>query len=152
MHSKKRGKSKSRKPAPEDIKVPENAPSRERIEEIVIGYAKQGMNQTLIGEKLKREHNVPYVKHMMGRRLGKILEEKGVASQLPVDLLNLMKRAVKMHAHIEKNKQDIHNTIRLRRVESKIWRLTKYYIRKGALPADWRYDPQKAELLIKGTA
>jgi small subunit ribosomal protein S15 len=42
--------------------------------------------------------------------------------------------------------------MRLRRTESKIWRLTKYYIRKGSLPQGWRYDPQQAKLIIKRAA
>jgi len=40
----------------------------------------------------------------------------------------------------------------MKKIESKIWRLTKYYIRRGQLPAGWRYDPKQAELLIKKTA
>ena len=39
--------------------------------------------------------------------------------------------------------------MRLRSIESKIWRLTKYYIRKGSLPQGWRYDAKQAKLIIK---
>ena len=45
---------------------------------------------------------------------------------------------------------NIYGTIRLKRVEAKIWRLTKYYIKTGELEAKWRYDPKTAELLIRG--
>ncbi|MGD0729284.1 MAG: 30S ribosomal protein S15 [Candidatus Micrarchaeaceae archaeon] len=147
MHSKKHGKSKSRKPLPE--LVPEKSIDKKQIEEIIVNYAKQGMEPSRIGLKLKEEHGIPYVKHYMGKRLVQILEEQGIKAPIPADLMDLMKKAVNMNAHIAKNKQDKNNTIRLRRIESKIWRLTKYYIRTGALPVGWRYDLKQAELLIK---
>jgi len=150
MHSKKKGKSKSRKPPLGKATQP--SIDKDKIEDIIVGYAKQGMSPALIGEKLKKEHNVLYIKHATGMRLGKILEEKGVAPQLPPDLIDLMKKAVNIRAHLASNKSDMHNTIRLHRIESKIWRLTRYYINNGKLPQGWRYDPAKAELLIKGTA
>ena len=58
----------------------------------------------------------------------------------------------KMHTNgnLEKNHNDTHNKVRLIRTESKIWRLTKYYKRRGVLPADWAYDPKTAALLVKG--
>lgn len=148
MHSKRHGKAKSRKPLAEELGAAKDVNKKE-IEEIIVGYAKQGMEPAMIGEKLKRDHNVPYVKHMMGKRLVKILEEKGMTNPIPSDLMDLMKRAVNLNAHLAKNKQDVSNRTRLRRAESKIWRLTKYYIRTGALPAGWRYDLKQAELLVK---
>lgn len=151
MHSKRHGKSKSRKPLAEELGSPKDFNKKE-IEEIIVGYAKQGVEPAMIGERLKKEHNVPYVKHILGKRLVKVLEEKGMTNPIPSDLMDLMKKAVNTNAHLAKNKQDKNNAIRLRRIESKIWRLTKYYIRTGALPAGWRYDPQQAELLIKRAA
>lgn len=148
MHSKRHGKSKSRKPLPEELGSVKQI-NKAEIEEIIVNYAKQGMEPAKIGEKLKKEHNLPYIKHFMGKRLVKILEEKGMTSPIPADLMDLMKSAVNTNAHLSKNKQDVSNRIRLRRVESKIWRLTKYYIRTGALPAGWRYDLKQAELLVK---
>ncbi|MGC8652303.1 MAG: 30S ribosomal protein S15 [Candidatus Micrarchaeia archaeon] len=150
IHSKKKGKSKSRKPPLGNATAPDV--DKAKIEEIIVGYAKQGMSPALIGAKLKREHNVLYIKHAMGERLGKILEDKGLASQLPPDMLDLMKKAVNMRTHLAANKGDTYNATRLHRIESKIWRLTRYYIRKKRLPQGWRYDPTTAELLIKGKA
>jgi ribosomal protein S15P/S13E len=43
---------------------------------------------------------------------------------MPPDLMDLMKKAVNTNAHLAKNKQDKNNRTRLRRIESKIWRLT----------------------------
>ena len=148
MHSKKHGKSKSRKPLAEEIGAPKEFDNKQ-IEDIIINYSKQGVSPSMIGQRLKTEHGIPYVKHYMGKRLTALLEEKGIKATIPADLMDLMKKAVNMNAHIAKNKQDKNNTIRLRRIESKIWRLTKYYIRTGSLPEGWRYDPKQAELLIK---
>jgi small subunit ribosomal protein S15 len=150
MHSKRHGKAKSRKPLAEELEKP--GIDRKEVEEIIVNYAKQGMGPAMIGQKLKSEHNVPYIKHYMGRRLADILEEKGLKGQMPADLMDLMKKAVNLNAHLDANKQDKSNTVRLKRIESKIWRLTKYYIRTGALPQGWRYDAQQAKLLIKRSA
>ncbi len=151
MHSKRHGKSKSRKPLPEEIGAPKEF-DRERIDQVIINYSKQGMEPAMIGQKLKSDHGIPYVKHYMGKRLMVILKEKGLAGDMPPDLMDLMKKAVNTNAHLSRNRQDLSNTIRLRRIESKIWRLTKYYIKRGVLPQNWRYDPKQAELLIKKTA
>jgi len=151
MHSKKHGKSRSRKPPIAEAKLPEGI-SKEQVETIIVGYAKQGKSPATIGEILKKEHKVPYAKHLLGRSMLKVLKEKGVSTAIPSDLLDLMKKSVSINKHLAKNHQDQSNKARLQRTESKIWRLTKYYIRKGSLPKDWRYDSKTAELLIKGTS
>lgn len=151
MHSKKRGKSGSRKPPIGEARLPEGI-SRERVEEIIVDYAKQGKSPAAIGEALKREHKVPYVKHLLGKPIVGVLKEKNLTNPIPYDLLDLMKKSVKLYKHLSKNGQDMSNKVRLQRVESKIWRLTKYYIRQGSLPRAWRYDPKTAELLIRGTS
>ncbi len=153
MHGRSHGKSKSRKPVVEMGSAPSGASaSKKEIEELIEKYARQGMSPAKIGEILKREHKVLYVRQYTGKRLLQILKEKKLAGAIPADLMDLMRTAVGMHKHLDKNKQDKHNQLRLRRCESKIWRLTKYYVREGVLPEDWKYDPQKAELLIKGSA
>jgi small subunit ribosomal protein S15 len=151
MHTKKHGKSKSRKPVVEIGTIPSTATvTKEQIEELITGYAKQGMSPALIGERMKREHNVPYIRQYLGIRLSEFLKQKGLEGSMPSDIMDLMKTAVKMRIHLGKNNKDTYNTIRLRRIESKIWRLAKYYMREGVLPQSWRYDPETAALLIKG--
>jgi len=151
MHSKRHGKSKSRKPLAEELGAAKDF-DKKSIEEAITNYAKQGMEPAMIGQKLKTDHQMPYIKHYMGKRLGVILKEKGVSAEMPPDLMDLMKKAVNLNAHLAKNIQDFDNRTRLRRIESKIWRLTRYYIKKGVLPSTWRYDPKLAELLIKKTS
>ncbi|MEM0106751.1 MAG: 30S ribosomal protein S15 [Candidatus Micrarchaeaceae archaeon] len=152
MYTKKHGKSKSRKPAIDMEHIGEGAEgiSKDEIIKMIVEYAKQGIEPAMIGEKLKKEHNVKFIKQATGKRLLDILTEQGIAFDVPPTLLDLIKKAVRMRKHLEKQKHDIYNKTRLNRIESKIWRLTKYYIREGSLPTGWRYDPKTAELLVKG--
>ncbi len=150
LHTGGHGKSKSRKPNVAASGSPEWAKlSKEEIEKIILDLAKQKVPQTRIGQMLKEKYGVLYIKQLFGKRLGKILEEQGVASPLPQDMLDLIKKAVNMREHLSTHHSDKHNMIRLQRTESKIWRLTKYYKSRGILPSDWKYEPEKAALLIK---
>ncbi len=154
MHSKKRGKSKSRKPVREEGAPASGACklSRDEIAELAAGYARQGMSQAMIGERLKEEHNVQYIKEATGSRLAKLLSEKGIKPGIPGDMLALMTKAVRVRRHLAANRQDVYSRVRLIRIESKLLRLSRYYRAKGVLPEAWRYDPQQAELIVKGKA
>ncbi len=150
MHTKKHGKSKSRKPVVELGVAPEGVPSKKEIEEKINEYMKKGIEPRLIGQYLKTKHNIPYVKQIFGKRLVLVMKDQGYTAEFPQDLLDLMKKAVNMRKHITINKRDVHNKIRLNRIESKIWRLTKYYKKEGIVAQDWKYDPEKAALIVKG--
>ena len=50
---------------------------------------------------------------------------------------------------MDKNKKDYTSKRGLELTESKIRRLAKFYKREGALPVDFKYDPDKAKLLVK---
>lgn len=150
MHTGKHGKSKSRKPVVEQGSKPEGLELNDSdITKLVVEYAKKGMHQAQIGQTLKEKHNVPYIKQIYGKRLKTVLSESGFKSELPQDLLDLLKRSVTLRTHLEKNHNDVHNRTALSRVEAKIWRLSNYYRRTHALPSDWSYDPAKVALLIK---
>jgi small subunit ribosomal protein S15 len=150
LHTKRHGKSGSLKPIMAKGELPEGLKlSKEEIEKLIVDYAQHGMPPALIGETLKKEKGVPYIKQITGKRLMDILKENNVKIDLPPDLMDLMKKAVNLNKHLAKNHTDIHNRVRLNRVEAKIWRLTKYYIRENVLPSKWRYNAQEAELLIK---
>ena len=151
MHTRKHGKARSRKPEVAPNAEPEwLTMKREEVLEQITSYAKQGMHQAMIGQMLKEKYGVLYIKQLFGKRLGEILKEINYPKPLPQDLLDLIKKAVNMREHIAVNKKDEYNKLRLQRVESKIWRLTKYYKKKGVLPPSWVYEPSSAALLIKG--
>jgi small subunit ribosomal protein S15 len=82
------------------------------------------------------------------KKITKILREHDITFKLPEDLKNLMKHAVKLNTHVEHNPKDHHNRRGLQLIEAKIRRLSRYYIRKGVLPHDWKYSLETAKLLV----
>jgi len=150
LHTKRHGRSKSRKPVLKEGMQSSSALTKEQIEKLIVDYTKQGIKPAMIGEKLKKEHGVPYIKQVTGKRMMQVLKENQLAGKLPPDLVDLMAKAVNLTKHLEVNKRDVHGAVRLERTKSKIWRLTKYYINKGALPENWRYNYQEAEILVRG--
>lgn len=149
MHTGRHGKSKSRKPDAETVNVPQDF-NKEEVESKIVEYARKGTPAAMIGQILKEKHNIPYVKQYFGKRLGVILTDNKIKRDIPQDMMDLLRRAIIMRRHLEKNHNDVHNRVRLGRVEAKIWRLGKYYKRTGMLPANWKYEPEKVALMIKG--
>ena len=148
LHSKKRGRSGSKKPtvkvSPEWVEY-----SAHEVEELVTKMGKEGIGPTAIGQALRDTYGVPSVQNLCGKPIGDILVENGIKPGYPEDMLNLIKRAVNMREHLRTNRSDRHNRTKLIHVESKIGRLVKYYTKTGRLPADWKYDPETAALLVK---
>lgn len=147
MYSRKKGKSGSKKPLQKTAKWVDYKP--EEVEDLVIKYAKQGLQSAKIGSILRDQYGVPSVKVVTKKTIAQILKENDLYSKLPEDLFNLLKRVVELRVHLEKNKKDYQSYRGLELTESKVRRLAKYYIRKGLLPKGWKYDPEQAKLLIR---
>ena len=147
MHTKKRGRSKSKKPRNSNAKM-WVAQSEAEITDLIEKLAREGKREAEIGLILRDTHGIPGAKSVLGRKLGAVLAEKKLTPQYPSDLIDLIRTAVGMRQHLEANKKDLHNKLRLTRVESKIKRLVKYY-RGNKLPEGWKYEPEKAALLVK---
>ncbi|MCC7570880.1 30S ribosomal protein S15 [Candidatus Micrarchaeota archaeon] len=148
MHTRKRGQSGSRKP---NIKVPPEwvQYSPKEVESMVVKLSKEGNSPAMIGMILRDQYGVPDVKLICKKTLTELLKKNGIKTEIPEDLLNLIKKAVKMRRHLTDNTRDTSNKTKLIFVESKIRRLGKYYAKNGYLPAKWRYDPKIAALLVK---
>ena len=148
LHSKKRGKSGSKRPS---VKVSPDwvEYSAHEVAELAVKMGKDGAGPAAIGQTLRDTYGIPSVQNLCGKSLSVILAENGVKQEYPEDLLSLIKRAVNMREHLRANRSDKHNRTKLIHVESKIGRLVKYYTRSGRLPADWKYDPETAALLVK---
>ncbi|VVB77433.1 30S ribosomal protein S15 [uncultured archaeon] len=146
LHTRKHGKSKSRKPLADAVKIDVD---KSKVEEAILNYSKQGMNSAQIGQSVKTDLGAGYLKPVLGKRLSQFLIEKGIKKELPDDIMSLMQKAVGMRKHLAANKRDVYGRIRLMRVESKIWRLSKYYRNTGRLPVEWKYNPEQAALMIK---
>ena len=146
MHSRKHGKSGSKKPR----KVEKSewvTFEKEEIEQLILKLAREGSSNAKIGLILRDTYGVPDVREF-GLRVSKVVG-KEIKKDVPEDLFNLIKKVVNMHRHIEQNKKDSISVHSIQLVESKIRRLAKYYVRQGRLPSDWKYTMEKAKLLVK---
>jgi small subunit ribosomal protein S15 len=147
LRRKTRGESGPKRPCLE--KQPEWVDlTPERVEETIVRYVKEGKSSAEIGIILRDQYGVPSVKLATGKKVGDIIEKNGVAPKYSEDLFNLMKKATGLREHLSKNKKDIHNQRNLLLVEAKIKKLEKYYKKKGVLPKDWEYTPERAKLIV----
>lgn len=119
----------------------------EEVEAMIIKLVKEGHPPSKIGTILRDQHGIPLTKAITGKPITHILKEAELASSLPEDFGNLLRKATRLRVHLEKNKKDVHNKRALQIVEARIHKLTKYYKRKGALPPDWKYEPKAASLI-----
>jgi small subunit ribosomal protein S15 len=147
MHARRKGKAGSKKPLirrkPEFLSY-----SKEEIEELILKLRKEGNSPSKIGLILRDSYGIPSVKDALGKKIGYFLKKNSLELEIPEDLENLIKKAINLREHLEKNKRDLHNKRGLQLIESKIHRLTRYYKKKGKLPQEWRYEPEKAKLMI----
>ncbi len=146
IHARRRGKSRSSKPlrvSPPEWVVYDS----KEIEELIVKLAREGNSSSRIGIILRDQHGIPSVHQITGKRIGHFIRKNGLASEIPEDLQNLIKKAVNLRKHLEKHPRDRHNSRGLKLMESKIHRLTKYYKSTGRIPTKWRYEPEKARLL-----
>ncbi len=117
------------------------------MEALVIKLAKEGHAPSKIGIILRDQHGIPLTNLITGKTVTQILKDADLASPLPEDLETLLKKAARLHVHLEKNKKDLHNKRALQIVEAKIHKLSRYYKREGALPPDWKYKAKTASLI-----
>ncbi len=148
IHARKRGKAGSKKPSrktpPKWVRYKKN-----EIEKLVIKLAKEGNSAPMIGSILRDQFGIPSVEKITDKTISEIMRENNLYPELPEDLFNLLKQAVNLRNHLEKNKKDYTSKRGLELLESKIRRLAKYYVKERMLPADWRYSPEKAKLLVQ---
>lgn len=111
----------------------------DEVKALIINLAREGRPQSEIGNILRDEHGIPLVKSVVGYGIRKVLEEAGLAPEIPEDLYNLMVRATRLRRHLDRNTKDFSNKRGLQLTESMIYRVTRYYKRKGLLPVDWNY-------------
>jgi small subunit ribosomal protein S15 len=147
MHARRRGKSGSIRPFRTEAPEWSNTDTSE-IEKIIVDLRKGGMSSAEIGLVLRDKYGVPSVKLATGKRVQEILDEKGMGSDIPEDLRNLIVKALGMRKHLGENKKDLHNKRQLQLTESKVRRLVKYYVKSGKLPKGWVYKPDTAEFLL----
>ncbi|MFW9973713.1 MAG: 30S ribosomal protein S15 [Candidatus Thorarchaeota archaeon] len=150
MHTRRKGESGSKRPS--TLRVPEwieKEKDAQWVETKVIELAKAGNTPSTIGQTLRDQYGIPLVRVITGKRILDILRENDLERRVPEDLRNMIAKAATLRRHMEENKTDYVTKRGLQLVESKIHRLSKYYRKKRVLPADWRYSPDQAAVLLR---
>ncbi|KOB65262.1 Ribosomal protein S13 [Operophtera brumata] len=101
------------------------------VKEQIFKLGKKGLTPSQIGKKILR-----------------IMKAMGLAPDLPEDLYYLIKKAVAMRKHLERNRKDKDSKFRLILVESRIHRLARYYKTKSVVPPNWKYESSTASALV----
>ena len=120
----------------------------EDVTDHICKLAKKGLTPSQIGVTLRDSFGVPQVRGITGAKILRILKGNGLAPSLPEDLYFLIKKAVSMRKHLDKNRKDKDSKFRLILVESRIHRLARYYRRVKSLPATWKYVSATAAALV----
>jgi small subunit ribosomal protein S15 len=148
LYARKRGKAGSKRPstrtAPRWVRYKKN-----EIEKLVLKLAKEENSTSKIGLILRDQFGISSVKLITGKTISQIMKDNKLYPEYPEDLFNLLKQAVTLREHLMKNKKDYTSKRGLGLLESKIRRLGKYYVKKGVLPEQWKYDPEQAKLLVQ---
>ena len=139
MHSKGKGISSSALPF--DRAPPEWCEQKsEQVSNLICKLAKQGLVPSQIGVFLRDCKGIPQTKNITGKKILRILKLNGLAPEIPEDLFFLIKKAINVRKHLERNKKDKDSKFRLILIESKIYRLARYYKKNKQLPTDWQYE------------
>ena len=146
MYSRKRGKSGSTKPLKKGAPWVKAKPAD--MEKIVAELAKKGNSSAKIGTILRDQHGIPTVR-LSKLRISEIMKKHDSYPKMPEDIFNLLKKAVDIRTHMDKNKKDYTSYRGLELTESKIRRLAKFYKREKALPEKWKWDADKAKLWVR---
>jgi small subunit ribosomal protein S15 len=148
MHTRRKGQAGSKRPS--TLRVPEWVDKDSAwVEEKIVELAKAGNTPSMIGLILRDQYGVPLARVITGKRILEIVKENSLEKRVPEDLRNLIAKAATIRRHLEENKRDFVSKRGLQLIESKIHRISKYYRRKGVLPADWKYSPDQVAAYLR---
>lgn len=120
----------------------------EEVEDQVCKLAKKGLTPSQIGVILRDSNGIAQVKSVTGHKVVRILKANGLAPEVPEDLYMLIKKAVQVRKHLERNRKDKDSKFRLILIESRIHRLARYYRSTRKLPANWKYESSTASAMV----
>lgn len=143
MHSRKRGKHGSKKPA-KKISPSWARYKAKEIELVIAKLAKDGKTASQIGTILRDVYGIPSVLALCSKSVSAVLKEKSLLQEVPDDLTALFRKYASLKKHIEANRHDETAARGLLLTDSKIKRLTKYYKRSGRIPEAWKFDAERA--------
>ncbi|GJZ29745.1 RNA-directed DNA polymerase, eukaryota, partial [Tanacetum coccineum] len=108
------------------------------VQDSICKFAKKGLTPSQIGVILRDSHGIAQVNSVTGSKILRILKAHGLAPEIPEDLYHLIKKAVAIRKHLERNRKDKDSKFRLILVESRIHRLARYYKKTKKLPPVWK--------------
>lgn len=120
-----------------------------QVEEHITKYAKKGLTPSQIGVLLRDSHGIPQVKSVTASKVLRLLKKHGLAPEIPEDLYHLIKKAVSVRKHLDRNRKDKDSKFRLLLIESRVHRLSRYYKRTRKLAPTWKYESATASTLVR---
>jgi len=148
MHSRDKGKSKSRRPAvrsvPEWVTI-----DKKELQKLITKMAKEKKSPAIIGMELRDAYGVPDVAMLLGESITSYLASQNLKKDFPEDLVSLMRRALALRKHFELNKQDMTAKRGIQLTDSKINRLIVYYKEQKVLEPTFRYIPSELNLYVQ---
>jgi small subunit ribosomal protein S13e len=111
----------------------------DEVKDYIFKLGKKGLTPSQIGVTLRDSHGVAQVRFVTGNKILRIMKAMGLAPDLPEDLYYLIKKAVAIRKHLERNRKDKDSKFRLILVESRIHRLARYYKTKSFLAPNCKY-------------
>ena len=148
MHTRRKGKSGSKRPP--HATIPEwITQTPEEIENRIIELAKQGLSSAMIGTTLRDTYGIPSTKLIIKQKISEVMKRENLYPQFPEDFRILVSRAILLRRHLDAHPKDLHSKYCLQKLESKIRRLQKYYIRIGRIPKSFKYDPKAAATIVR---
>ena len=118
------------------------------VEQHCCKLAKKGLTPSQIGVILRDSHGIPQVRSVTGSKILRLLKKNGLAPAIPEDLYCLIKKAVAIRKHLDRNRPDKDSKFRLILIESKIHRITRYYRKTRQLAPNWKYESATASTLV----
>jgi small subunit ribosomal protein S13e len=118
------------------------------VESHVTKLARKGLTPSQIGTILRDSNGIAQVRSVTGNKILRILKKNGLAPEIPEDLYMLIKKAVTVRKHLDRNKKDKDSKFRLILIESRIHRLSRYYRLARKVPANFKYEASTASALV----
>lgn len=140
-----RGKAHSTRPVYK-LNPPWVTYTQEEVVSLIIKMANEELTASRIGVNLRDQYCIPLQKQITGKTITEILKENNLASKMPNDLENLIRKAQKLNDHLRMHKKDGKNVRSLELVEARIHRLSKHYKEEGMIDRKWKYSAKIAQL------
>lgn len=137
MHSNSKGKSQSTLPYhtfyPSHI-----TKTKQEIIDKILTLGRKNIPPSMIGNILRDTEGIGQISTVTHTTLVKILKLYKLAPPIPEDLNALVKKCTNMRSHLQKFRNDKDQKYRLIQTESRMYRLARYYKKKGSINSRWK--------------